>query len=266
MGLLALPIVYWIFMKFCFYLGVLINGLCFTCMAQNVTVGMEPFPPFITAQATGYSVDMLRAIEKISDLKFNIKVMTYARAKHELEFNQIDVAAHTPKNLETKAFYQYAQELDWQISAKSDLFSLEKKYFNRHNLTRGRIGTTLGNADFFAERTGIARSKFMETSSLNQLVSLLLRRRIDVLIFERVSVMTLLQARDAQNVYYQTIGEVPASIAVANNNEGDILKKKLDHLITLLNQEEIFSGYLEYSRLPDSGTVPIIRSHINDDM
>jgi polar amino acid transport system substrate-binding protein len=243
-------------MKLAWYFCIFINGFGITCMAQNVTVGMEPFPPFITARATGYSVDMLRAIEKISELKFDIKLMTYARAKRELEFNQIDIVGHTPKNLETATFYQYAQELDWHVSTKSDLFSFDKKYFNVDDLQRGRIGTTLGNADFFSEQTGIPRSKFIETSSLSQLVSLLLTRRIDVLIFERVSVMSSLQANNAGKVYYQTIGEVPASIAVSKNEEGDRLKQKLDHLIKQLDQEKIFSGYLKYSRLPDAGTVP----------
>jgi len=253
-------------MKLAWYLGIFINGIGFSCMAQNVTVGMEPFPPFITAQATGYSVDMLRAIEKISELKFDIKLMTYARAKHQLEFNQIDIAGHTPKELETDAFYQYAQELDWHVSTKSDLFSFDKKYFNFDNLQRGRIGTTLGNADFFSEKAGIERSKFIETSTLDQLISLLLTRRIDVLIFERVSVMSLLQEKNSQDVYYKTIGEVPASIAVSNNSKGKKLKEKLDSLIDKLDQDKIFSGYLKYSRLPDSGVVPKMeKSLINDE-
>ncbi|MFT5756132.1 MAG: polar amino acid transport system substrate-binding protein [Alteromonadaceae bacterium] len=253
-------------MKLGWYFGIFINGYFCTCSAQNITVGMEPFPPFITAQATGYSVDMLRSIEKISDLKFDIIMMTYARAKHELEFNRIDIAGPTPKKLETTAFYQYAQELDWQVSTKSDLFSLDKKYFNSDNLQQGRIGTTLGNADFFADKTGIARSKFIETSTLNQLVSLLLKGRIDVLIFERVSVMSLLQAQSAQQkVYYQSIGEVAVSIAVAKNEAGNKLKTKLDRLIKQIDQDSIFSSYLKYSHLPDSGTVPIIKSPIKDE-
>mgnify|MGYP000228418302 CR=1 FL=1 len=102
-------------MKLTWYFLIFVNGFGITCAAQNVTVGMEPFPPFITEQVTGYSVDMLRAIEKISDLKFDIEIMTYARAKHELEFNRLDIAGHTPKELETKGFYRYAQELDWHI-------------------------------------------------------------------------------------------------------------------------------------------------------
>ncbi|NQZ81494.1 MAG: transporter substrate-binding domain-containing protein [Colwellia sp.] len=243
-------------MKLAWYFLIFINGFGTTCAAQNVTVGMEPFPPFVTEQVTGYSVDMLRAIEEISDLKFDIEIMTYARAKHELEFDRIDIVGHTPKSMETKDFYQYAQELDWQISTKSDLFSFDKKHFNIETLQRGSIGTTLGNADFFAEQTGIPRSKFIETATLNQLVSLLLKHRIDVLIFERVSVMSLLQAQNSRDVFYQTIGEVPASIAVSKTSAGNKLKEKLDQLIKKLDQDKIFAGYLKYSRMPDAGVVP----------
>ena len=139
---------------------------------------------------------------------------------------------------------------------KSDMFSFDKKHFNLEKLQRGRVGTTLGNADFLAEQSGIPRSKFIEIATLSQLVSLLLKDRIDVLVFERISVMSLLQAQTDRDIYYQTIGDVPASIAVSNDNEGDELKEKLDQLIMQLNQDKIFADYLKYSRMPDSGTVP----------
>jgi hypothetical protein len=61
-----------------------------------------------------------------------------------------------------------------------------------------------------------------------------------------------------KGVYYQSIGKVPASIAVFKNGAGGILKEKLDELIKQLPLENIFSGYFQYIDLPESGKVPIV--------
>ena len=219
---------------------------------------MEPFPPFVNAQGNGLTIDMLHAIEDISDLEFNIEIMTYARAKHQLKNNRIDIIGHTPKDLETPSFYQYAQELDWIVNTTSDIFVFDRQYFDLAKLKSGRIGTTLGNADFLAKQMNIPRDKFIQTATMRQLIDMFVKRRIDVLVFERVSVMTLLQELKITGVYYQSIGKVPASLGVYKNSSGDELKKKLDGLIKQLPLDEIFSGYLKYTILPDKGKVPIV--------
>lgn len=245
-------------MKFIFWFGILINGFSFSCLAERINVAMEPFPPFVNAQGTGLTIDMLHAIEKISDLEFNIEIMTYARAKHQLKHQRIEIAGHTPKNLETAEFYLYAQELNWKIDTSSDIFTFERKFLDLSILQKGRIGTTIGNADFLASQMKIPRDMFIQTATLRQLVDMLVKRRIDVLVFERVSVMTLLQEKKVQGVYYQTIGKIPASIAVYRDSQGVKLKEKLDELIKQLPLETIFSGYFQYSNLPESGKVPIV--------
>jgi polar amino acid transport system substrate-binding protein len=245
-------------MKFIFWFGILINGFISSCLAEKISVAMEPFPPFVNAEGTGLTIDMLHAIEDISDLEFDIEIMTYARAKYQLKNQQIQILGHTPKDLETAEFYLYAQELNWKIDTTSDIFSLELKFFDLSKLKKGRIGTTLGNADFFSEQLEIPLNKFIQTSTLRQLVDMLIKRRIDVLVFERVSVMTLLQEKNMTDVYYQSIGKVPASIAVFRSQEGEKLKEKLDKLIKQLPLEDIFSGYLQFTDLPKSGKVPIV--------
>ena len=219
---------------------------------------MEPFPPFVNAQGNGLTIDMLHAIEDISDLEFDIEIMTYARAKHQLKHNRIDIIGHTPKDLETPSFYQYAQELDWIVETTSDIFVFDHQYFDLGKLKNGRIGTTLGNADFLAKQMDIPRDKFIQTATMRQLIDMFVKRRIDVLVFERVSVMTLLQEQKITGVYYQSIGKVPASLGVYKNASGDELKKKLDGLIKQLPLDEIFSGYLKYTILPEKGKVPIV--------
>jgi polar amino acid transport system substrate-binding protein len=245
-------------MKLAVLFGVLLNGFSICCFSETINVGMEPFPPFVNEEKQGFTVDMFRAIEKISDLKFNIEIMTYARAKHELKYQKIDIAGHTPKKLETQDFYQYGEELNWQIDTTSDLFSFDPHYFEFNNIAHGRIGTTLGNADFFAQQMGLSRDKFIETSSMNQLIDMFIKRRIDVLVFERVSVMTLLQDRNVNGVFYQTIGKVPASIAVFKGEAGSQLKAKLDGLISQLDHDQLFGDYFKYTKLPKSGKVPVI--------
>jgi polar amino acid transport system substrate-binding protein len=245
-------------MRFIVWFGILINGFVFSCLAEKINVAMEPFPPFVNAEGTGLTIDMLHAIENISDFEFNIEIMTYARAKHQLKNQRIQIAGHTPKDLETDEFYHYAQELNWRIDTTSDIFTFEREFFDLSRLKKGRIGTTIGNADFFAKQMKIPRDKFIQTATLRQLVDMLVKRRIDVLVFERVSVMTLLQEKKVKGVYYQSIGKVPASIAVYRNSAGKELKDKLDMLIKQLPLNNIFSGYLQYTDLPESGKVPIV--------
>jgi len=233
------------------------NSFASICIAETIKVGLEPFPPFINQEGQGYSVEMFRALEKISDLTFDIEIMTYARAKHQLKYELLDIAGHTPKGLEVAAFYDYGLELNWQISTTSDMFSFDQKYFDISQIKNQRIGTTLGNAVFLAEQSGIPENIFIEVATLNQLVDMLINQRIDVLLFERASVMSLLQQKNIADVYYQTVGLIPASIAVRNDLEGQRLKAKLDSLIKQLDLQGIFSGYLKYSRLPERGKVPL---------
>ncbi|WP_286233153.1 substrate-binding periplasmic protein [Thalassotalea sediminis] len=220
---------------------------------KPLIIAFEPFPPFITQDKDGLTVDMLRAIEQHSSLRFDIRLMTYARAKHELKHGRIDIAGHTPKNLETAAFYEYALELDWQIQTTSDLFAFDEKFLNIDHIKRKRIGTTSGNADFFAQQLGVEPDIFVEVRTLHQLVDMFIKGRIDVLLFERASVMTLLAEKGVYGIHYQSIGLIPASMAVFKDQSGVALKKQLDGVIKTLDLDAIFSGYLQYIHLPSKG-------------
>lgn len=240
-------------------LWLLVVQLSFAQERQTVTVGLEPFPPFINGDGNGLTVDMFREIERVTDLKFDVNIMTYARAKYQLSRQKLTIAGHTPKNLESDDFYQYAIELDWQIDTTSDLFVFDKKYFDLSSVETGRIGTTTGNAGFFSKLLAIEASRFTEVKELNHLVSMFVSGRLDVMLFERASVMTLLQQRKVHGVYYKSIGQVPASIAVANTEQGKQLKAKLDKAIRQLDTKKIFASYLIYAQLPDTGKVPEVK-------
>lgn len=73
--------------------------ICEPVFGREVKVGFEPLPPLIVDKDTGYTIDMLKAIEKISDFKFTIKIMPYNRAKHMLKTGGVDLAGHTPYRL-----------------------------------------------------------------------------------------------------------------------------------------------------------------------
>jgi len=244
-------------MKLILVFGILIKGFLITCVAETITVGLEPFPPFVDEYGKGLTINMLNAIEEISDLEFDIQIMTYARAKNELKYQRINIAGHTPKDSETDAFYDFAEELNWQIHTTSVLFSFKEKYLNIDNVKPRTIGTTTGNAIFLAEQLGIDPSLFVEVRTLNQLVDMFIARRIDVITFERASVMTLLSEKNIFDVYYKTIGSIPASMAVHKGKRGAALKAKIDGIIEQLDLDKIFSGYLHYINLPDNGKTSI---------
>lgn len=245
------------FMNYIALLLLLVYGCINRGIAEEITIGVEPFPPFVDSSGEGLTIDLLREIEKITALSFEVKVMTYARAKHELKVNRLDIAGHTPKDLESDDFYQYALELDWSFDTTSDFFTLNTKFLEVSNILPGRIGTTRGNAVYLAEMVGLTKEHFVEIGTLPRLVDMLISGRIDVIFFERASVMSLLQQRQIQNVYYQSAAHIPASIAVANNEQGKALKEKMDKAINKINIDRIFASYLKYYRLPDKGIMPI---------
>lgn len=234
--------------------------------AQDIHIGIEPFPPLLTVDKEGYVVDMLKAIEGISDLTFHFHIMNYARAKIELQKNNLDMVGLTPKGYETTEFYEYAEDLDWSITAKVDLFTLDKKYVNTKISSVQTIGTLRGNADFFSELLNISRDKFIEVSSLPQLIKMLQRQRLNAVIFERAStISTFEKFRDDEvgNIYYQNLVEIPASFAIRKSKSSNQLKKKIDGLLIKIKSNRYFTSYFEYQKLADTGTLnfPVISKH-----
>jgi hypothetical protein len=68
--------------------------------------------------------------------------------------------------------------------------------------------------------------KFVEVSSLEQLVKMLALGRLSVILFERVSTMGTIKTLNIENIYYKKRGIVPASLAVSNTTKGIILKRQ----------------------------------------
>jgi polar amino acid transport system substrate-binding protein len=236
----------------------------------DITVGIEPFPPLVNKGGSGFVINMLNALQENSTLNFNFQIMTYARAKKELQKQRIDMIGLTPKDSETQKFYQYAQELVWHFDTTVDLYSTAPKHFKLNDLPNQSIGTLIGNADFFGELAGIPREKFIEVSSLSRLVMMMARGRIKVILFERVAMMSTINKlqndlrskvpsefnspESPQKIYYKKFKIIAASLAVAKNEAGDQLKKQLDELLAK-NTLLYFTKIAPYAELPDSGVI-----------
>jgi polar amino acid transport system substrate-binding protein len=80
---------------------------------------------------------------------------------------------------------------------------LNEDYFNIEQLPNGSIGTLTGNAEFFSKIVNVPVIKFVEVSSLKQLVKMLALGRLSVILFERVSTMSTIKELNIENIYYK---------------------------------------------------------------
>ncbi|WP_323117180.1 type 2 periplasmic-binding domain-containing protein, partial [Klebsiella quasivariicola] len=131
--------------------------------------------------------ELLKKIEEVSDLKFQIKIKPYIRLRKEIEHGTLDLIGHTPYGKETKEFYQYAQDLNWSISSVSDIYA---KSESKLKISRAiKIATPRGNAEFHSALLGIPISRFTDSGDLDSSIKMLKAGRIDLFIFERASTM-----------------------------------------------------------------------------
>ncbi len=227
----------------------------FSLHAEEVKIGFEPFPPLILDENNGFVIELLKKAEQASDLKFSIKIMPYSRGKVDLKAKKLDLMGLTPYQHETKEFYQYAQELDWNIMSKMDVMShTEKNTDEAAYKTLKKIGTPFGNKEFMSDVFGIPANQFIENKAEN-LIKMLSTKRIDAYIFERASTFIYIKNLKLENIYYRNILSMPASMAVGSDENGIRLKKKLDGVLKSIDTDSIFKEYLEYLNLPDYGIV-----------
>lgn len=222
--------------------------------AETIIVGMEPFPPLIVDKNTGYTIDLLKEIESISDLKFTIDIMPYIRAKKSLESGRVDIIAHTPYKAETKDFYNYAQELDFEIETINDFYVTDEAKLK--DISKLKIGIPRGNEEFASEFLGIPVANFYLGTTEN-LLKMLNAGRIDAFWFERASTMLTLKKLQLDNIHYMKFPKeyFAAGIAVKKDNRGTELKKKIDSLINQIDLKRIFKDYSRYLDMPDKGVI-----------
>ncbi|MEE4356517.1 MAG: transporter substrate-binding domain-containing protein [Desulfococcaceae bacterium] len=220
--------------------------------AEEIRVGLEPLPPLITDEKRGYTIDLLKEIEKNSGFTFRIIIMNYIRAKKMLKENKLDMIGHVPCGLETEEFYGYAQELKWNVKTPADLYVMDKNKLN--DIKNLKIGIPSGNEDFAAEILGVSKEHFYP-GKLENLPKMLQIGRIDAFWFERASTMTTLEKLKISQVYYKQIPAhaVLSGFAVRKDEKGTERKEKLDALMQKANPERIFKAYLKYADMPEQG-------------
>ncbi len=225
---------------------------------EVIRVGLEPFPPLINEDGSGYSIDLLKRIEKVSNLQFDISIMPYYRAKNNLEKLRLDLIGHTPYQLEEKPFYRFAQELDWSKPTYTDLYAKKTGMFQPGALKNTkRIGVPRGNEGFFSELLDIPEENFIAGSDMDSLLKMLDRNEINAFIFERASTMSSLQRLGIAGIRYRKLKEIPIGFAVRKDQQGADLKKRLERHLSDIDQGGIYRVYLSYTRLPESGVVQV---------
>ncbi|MGM0563086.1 MAG: substrate-binding periplasmic protein [Pseudomonadota bacterium] len=215
--------------------------------AELVRVGLEPFPPLINADGSGYTIDVLRAIEKRTGAEFDIRIMSYRRAKIELKKGNIDLLGHTPWRAEQRDFYRYAQELQFRIPARIALFSLEEQFLELDELGKGRLGTPTGNADFMAEVIDAGLPSFTE-APLESLIDMLALGRIDAIVFAKGPVLKTLKQEDSElsPLSRVLVDDIYAGLAVQRTRRGDRLEKKLNTALKQIDLVALLEPYREY--------------------
>ncbi len=224
-------------------------------LAETVKVGLEPLPPLITEDGKGYTIAMLRAIEQVSELEFDIQIMIYERAKKSLKDGSVDIMGHTPYQSEVKSFYTYAQEINWSVPAVCDFYARDKAVLN--NPKQHQLGTPRGNGGFFSELLGIPMEQFYE-ARLENLLKMLYKGRssVEVFIFERGSTMSTIKKLQLTDVYYADAElNLRASLAVGKSNKGYRLKNILEASILKIDHDKVFRTYNYYLNMPKSGKV-----------
>ncbi len=223
--------------------------------AQEVEVRLEPFPPLVNEDGSGLAAELLAELEQASGLKFNIRIMPYSRAKHEVRMGAADMLGPVPLGKETDEFYGWARELDWHFDTRSDLYALEPENLDPDNLEALIIGVPRGNGEFFSELTGVPVDQFRE-SSLTNLARMLATGRVDALLFERASTFDTLSRLGIEGVHYRNLFSIPAGFAVHGEN-GRELAEELDVMLGEIDSLSVTSAYQRFLELPDEGVVSL---------
>ena len=238
------------------FLVLLIPSLTF---GEVIKVGLEPFPPLIKEDNTGYLIDLFRAIEKKSDLKFETQIMPFSRAVSLLEKKKVDIIAITPKGGMPPEFYKFSVDFDWGVPTANGIFTLDDKDIDLNALRKiKKLGTPRGNKEFFNEVFGIPKENFYE-AAIPSLMRMLKKGRINAFFFERTATMLTIKELKLSGIHYQILpGEaVDATMSIQNTTRGKELKEKIDKLIVKYKLDNLFNVYKEVDKLPRKGVVSL---------
>jgi len=222
--------------------------------AQTVQVAVEPFPPLIIDRDSGYTIELLKKIETISDLKFEITVVPWIRAKDLLKHGVYDMIAHSAPQAEGEDFYTYAEELIWKKEVCSDIYVTKQEKLQ--HLNDILVGVPRGGENAAHELAGIPL-KNIWAGDLENLFKMLQKGRIEAFWYERGSSMSTIEKLKLTDIFYKKLPEEPvfAGIAVRKDEEGLRLKEKLDKLLETVDYDSIFHDYDAFLKMPNTGVL-----------
>ena len=217
----------------------------------TLRAGLEPFPPLITEQKSGHSVEWLREVAEAAGYQLRVQLMPYSRAKSALMSGQVDIIGHTPHRLENDTFYTYAAELDHTVLTKLDAVSESLKDTQHNQLGSVYVGTPFGNASFISKLLELPEDRFVE-GSLANIVDMMLSRRINTVVFERAAIFTEVQKHKA-SVYYREVQQIDAGFAVRLDNPE--LLTQLNDAASEIDSSAIYKDYLNRFNWPTEGFI-----------
>lgn len=223
--------------------------------SQTVQVGLEPMAPLINDANSGYTINLLKAIEGVSTLRFTIVVMPYSRGRMSLKNGEIDLLGHTPYQAEAKDFFEFAQEIKWSVLVKTDFYALKPEHLKPG--PGAKVGVPRGNKEFASEVTGIPVQQINDSADLDNLVQMLALGRLDAIWWERASTMTSIKKLKTENILYKEVPGPSAGLAVGKGAKGSKLKADLETAIQKVDTKKIFAAYNPYITMPASGNVSI---------
>lgn len=217
----------------------------------TLRAGLEPFPPLITEQKTGYSIDWLREVAKAAGFELKIQIMPYSRAKSALMSGQVDIIGHTPNGLETDAFYTFATELEHTVLTRLDAVSQSQEDTRQDQLGLVYVGTPFGNASFISALLELSEDRFVE-GTLPNIIDMMLSRRINTVVFDRAAIFTEMQKHEG-SVYYREVQQIDAGFAVRNDNPK--LLAKLNDAALQVDSQAAYEDYLNQYDWPKAGFI-----------
>lgn len=222
--------------------------------AETYKIGIEPMPPFINDAKSGYSVEMLKALEKeMPNDKFVFEEAPYNRLKTGLKDGSYDMVGHTPYGAEVKEFYEYAEDVNWQFEAITDLYVVNKDLLKDPTKIK-QIGTPRGNKEFAAELTGIPVNQFYDQGTIDSLLAMLKAGRIDGFWFPRATTLPIIKSLGFK-VYFKAYPaqSPPIAFSTSKSEKGKALKSKVETALKKVKWETYFKAVLEYNKLGQEG-------------
>ncbi len=174
------------------------------CLSQRVKfVSGDFYPPFIyrneRGEVVGISVDILRAIEKVSELRFDIELRPFSEALSLVETNQADMINLIFKTPERERVFLFSKPILRIRSLVWVRKDLKVKDFK--DLTAFVVGVVEGDANEALLRAKNPSILFKRFADLDQLVQAVERGEIEVFLMEDLTASYYLIKHDLYHLF-----------------------------------------------------------------